>query len=287
MKESHTAPNGSERPAWTGKDLQEHLVRSCRVCPGDVLIVHSSLKSIGRVEGGPETVIRAMQSVLTEAGTLLMPVFSGPAPDGVFLLDETPSRTGLITETFRRMPGVLRSRHPTHSVAAWGKHAERFVAGHDRTSGLGLDSPFHKAALARAGVLMIGCGITTCSLVHVCEAIVRVPYLGKVAFPGYAHTMTLVDGGGARHEVTLRDMPGHSGGFAVVQEQLDRRGLLQRCRLGSADCLKFSGRACLDVATKLLRDDPAVLLCRDPDCPVCPGSRRILEQTTGKSREGC
>jgi len=73
-------------------------------------------------------------------------------------------------------------------------------------------------------------------------------------------------------------VPTDSAGFTVVEEELGRRGALKRCRLGSAECLKFSAQVCLDTAVELLRRDPAALLCRKPQCPVCPAARRILDE---------
>ena len=272
--------NAEHRGSWTSEDLRRQLAGNCRVRAGDVLIVHSSMRSLGWVEDGPEGVVWALQSAVGEAGTLLMPVFTAPAPNGLFRLDASPSRTGLVTEIFRTTPGVLRSRHPTHSVAAWGRRAEEFVEGHDRTSGLGVGSPFHKAARAGADVLMIGCQITSCSLIHAAEATVRVPYLGKVCYKGYDRVLTLVDASGRRQRVEPRDVPTDSAGFTIVADEMDRRGLLTRPRLGSADCLKFSALKCLDVAVELLRNDPAALLCRNPNCSVCPRARRIIEEET-------
>lgn len=43
---------------------------------GDVLLVHSSYKSFGGVEGGPQTVIDAIRSILTDEGTLIVPTFN-------------------------------------------------------------------------------------------------------------------------------------------------------------------------------------------------------------------
>ena len=267
------SPSGA---ALTFADLRDQLARQCGVKPGDTLIVHSSMKSIGRVAGGPEAVVRALQAAVTDAGTILMPVFTAPQPDGIFRQAETPSRTGLVTETFRRTPGAVRSLHPTHSVAAWGRQAEEFVAGHDLTSGLGVGSPFHKAALAGAGVLMIGCRLTSCSLVHVSEALVRVPYLGKVLYAGYDRTLTVVAADGSQRQMPPRDVPTDSAGFAALQDEMARRGVLGRCLLGAAECLKFSAMTCLDTAVAMLRRDPAALLCHNPRCPVCPVARQII-----------
>ena len=41
-------------------------LRALGVKAGDVLLVHSSLKSMGHVEGGAETVIAALRAVLGE-----------------------------------------------------------------------------------------------------------------------------------------------------------------------------------------------------------------------------
>ena len=48
--------------------------------PGMGLMVHSSLRSFGYVEGGAATVVDALMEVLTPSGTLLMPSFNHGAP---------------------------------------------------------------------------------------------------------------------------------------------------------------------------------------------------------------
>jgi aminoglycoside 3-N-acetyltransferase len=277
-----TTRNETVETEISRNDLVNDLKNNCGLKAGDVLIVHSSLKSLGPVAGGPQTVIAALQDVLTPEGTLLMPLFSKIADDRVFRMASTPSRTGLITETFRTTAGVLRSRNPTHSVGAWGKRAAEFIADHEKTSALGADSPFHKAAKAGADVLMIGTTLTTTSLVHVAEAIVRVPYLGKWGYTGWDLTLTLIDFDGSEMVFPPKDAPAHSSQFTKVQDELERRGHLLHCKLGQADSLKFSGVESLDIAVELLRADPTAMLCHEQKCPVCPQSRRICEQALGR-----
>src|SRR5512139_3702101 len=48
---------------------------------GMVVIVHSSLSSIGWVNGGSVAVVQALLDVLTPAGTLIMPAHSGEYSD--------------------------------------------------------------------------------------------------------------------------------------------------------------------------------------------------------------
>ncbi len=255
------------------RDVLAESLQACGVRPGEALIVHSSMKALGHVEGGPSAVVGALRDVLGDRGTLLMPVFSSPQPDGLFHVMTTPSRTGLVTETFRTMPGVVRSRHPTHSVAAWGARAREWTQGHERLGGLGANSPLHRAASAGARVLMIGCDLRSCSLVHVAEAIVRVPYLGKVWYDGYERTLRVITPLGQAIEIPPIDPPTCSAAFCVVQKPLDARGRIDRGKLGAADCLLIDAADILLTAIDLLREDSLALLCDNPACPVCPRAR--------------
>ena len=93
---------------------------------GAGVMVHSSLKSFGQVEGGARTVVEALMEVLTSQGTLLMPTFNHEAPffeggPGYYHPTETPTVNGAIPDFFWRMPGVRRSLDPTHPFAAWGQ----------------------------------------------------------------------------------------------------------------------------------------------------------------------
>ncbi len=256
----------------TRSDLIADL-RRLGVSSGDSLIVHSSLRVIGWVEGGPDAVIDALQAVIGPEGTLAMPTFCPPRPR--FIVAETPCDTGLIPETFRRRADVLRSIHPTHSVAAWGARAAHVVAGHEHATALGVDSPLHRMAELGASVLMTGVDCRRCSLIHVAEALRRVPYL-SVPYPGYDVPITVVQVDGRSTVYCESEVPGDSSGFLVVQEECERRGQMIHGRIGAADCLMAGGRELLSAALDLLRRDPAALLCADADCAVCVASRRLV-----------
>jgi aminoglycoside 3-N-acetyltransferase len=263
---------------WDARQLREQLAANCGVKAGDALIVHSSLKSLGHVRGGAEAVVAALREALTPEGTLLMPVFCQPPADGVFRAAVTPSRLGAVSEAFRRTPGVVRSLHPTHSVGAWGRRAEEFTAGHELTTGLGVGSPFHKAAQAEAMILMIGCDIRSCSIVHVAEALLPSPYFDKVIFPDYDRTFIVEDAAGRRLTIPPKGNPSDSAGFWPLQAELERRGQIAHCRLGGAECVKFSAATCLETAMAMLRQNPAALLCEDPSCAVCVKARGICRK---------
>ena len=150
------------------------------VNPDDTLMVHSSLKSLGWVEGGADTVIKAFMSYLKE-GTLLMPALSynlKKTANSRFSVLHTPGCVGTIPEAFRNYPDVIRSVHPTHSVCAYGKHAAEITARHylDRTP-VGENSPFRQLIKYNGKILMLGCGLEPNTFMHGVEEAVGTPYV--------------------------------------------------------------------------------------------------------------
>ncbi len=240
----------------------------------DAVGLHSSLKSIGWVEGGPEAVIEALMEVVGSEGTILMPTMNAPAPE--FFVADTPSRTGIITERLRQRPDVIRSAHPTHSVAVWGKHARHIADGHAAASALGVDSPFHRLVKRGGYILLLGVDSRRSSLIHVAEAIAEVPYLA-VAYPGYDVPTTLLHPDGRRVIVEPRENPGDSSGFLVVEDELRRRGQIKEGTIGRARSMLMKGEDVLRAALDLLHQDAGALLCDSPTCRVCPQARELVE----------
>ena len=125
-------------------------LRALGVVAGDVLWVHSSLRSLGPVDGGADTVITALQEAVTTQGALLMPAFNlveRSQRSATWQFPDTPSTVGYITERFRQLPNVIRSDHYSHSVAAWGRDASWYVQGH--RDDIGMDSPWDLAPWGR------------------------------------------------------------------------------------------------------------------------------------------
>ena len=158
-------------------DLIKDLSSSNILKPGHIVMVHSSLSSIGNVMGGPEAVCRAFQRVLTETGTLLMPSYHQPEPilkmikkDTLVDLRTAKSNMGKITETFRTLPGVVRSSHPFSSVCAWGQYSNEMTSNHSRSPYIcGPGSPFFEL-IERSGKYMgIGIDIRVIALYHALE----------------------------------------------------------------------------------------------------------------------
>lgn len=139
---------------------------------GQVLFVHSGADWLRTVEGGPMKVLELIRNILGDEGTLAMPSFpfTGLASEYVateiFDVRRSPSKMGLLTELFRRLPGVNRSLHPTHPVCALGKMASHLTNSHHLDSHpFGIYSPF--ARIEEEGGLIIMIGVNSDFLTHV------------------------------------------------------------------------------------------------------------------------
>ncbi|MGZ8179912.1 aminoglycoside N(3)-acetyltransferase [Williamsia sp. SKLECPSW1] len=175
---------------------------------GDVVLLHSSLSSIGRVDGGAAAVIAAFRRVLGDEGTLVTPAFSGSvrdthreaapgstdptlwaARDAVPLFDPvtTPTDAGAIPTAVLSAPDRRRSSHPQDSVAAIGRHSEFICGGQPLSFALGSESPFSRVVDLDATIVLLGVGHNRSSMLHHVESLLdaatrrhwvrRFPYL--------------------------------------------------------------------------------------------------------------
>ena len=145
-------------------------------------MVHSSLSSIGIVEGGANTVVDSLLSLLGKDGTLIVPTFTYPAdypdsknPDWIFDPVRTHSGMGSITNAARKRPDAFRSIHLWHSVAAIGPLAKTIVNS-GTTSAWDSESPMSSAFRNGAWILMLGVPYLNLTAIHVWEVELKVDY---------------------------------------------------------------------------------------------------------------
>ena len=75
----------------------------------------------------------------------------------IFDVNKSKSQMGLLTELFRRYPGVKRSIHPTFSVCALGPLAEKITKEHHlQTTKCGIGTPFGFMAEYNTKILGLG-----------------------------------------------------------------------------------------------------------------------------------
>lgn len=251
-------------------------LRALGLGPGDWVLVHSSMKSLGWVEGGPEAVIQALIDAVSPDGMLLFPLFVR-AKQEIVDLSREPTYLGLLPETFRGWPGVERSPHPTHSVGVLGPRAAEVAESHRGKTSVGRGSPLHVLARNGGWVLHLGVNFNTSTILHLAEVLADVPYL-DLAYPGYDVPLTARAADGSLVTTEPREVPGDSAMFYLVQEEMQRRGLLRCGKVGDADSVMARAAQMLEVAVPMMREDPAQFLCHFDDCYICPLSREVVRR---------
>jgi aminoglycoside 3-N-acetyltransferase len=226
---------------------------------GDIVIAHSALRSFGWVEGGEDAVIDALLAVVGPTGTLCMPALSygdyGPdKPPPPFDPRATPGIVGRIPERFRQRPGVRRSLHPTHSVAALGARAEELLRGHELSpTPCGPSSPWGRIARSGGSILMIGVGTQPCTMFHGAEEEAEADARCTPPTP-----CRLVTENGER-TVWLRLHGPYSGAIenrAAMEPVLEAAGLLRRAQVGNSTLLRIDARGLWELSLRLLRENP-------------------------------
>ncbi|MFX1443910.1 MAG: AAC(3) family N-acetyltransferase [Promethearchaeota archaeon] len=147
---------------------------------GDIILVHSSLKSIGYVKGGPNTVINALLKIIGPEGTLVIPTFPlhntmyelCTMKDYIFDYKTTPTGLGAIPSEFLKYNGIYRSIHPTHSISAIGKYAKKITETHHiGNKTYGENSPWAKLIELNGKILGIGISLAWTTQYHHVEDI--------------------------------------------------------------------------------------------------------------------
>jgi aminoglycoside 3-N-acetyltransferase len=162
------------------------LLRRVGVMTGDTVLVHSSFDRFAAFLGKPTEIIAVLQEAVGNTGTLLMPTlpFTGTAVEYVkkglvFDVKKTPSQMGFLTEMFRRSSGVVRSVHPTHAVAAWGRLAVEMVRDHAAAgTPCGRLTPYGRLLEHDGKILFLGTDISVMTFFHAVEEILepRLPF---------------------------------------------------------------------------------------------------------------
>ncbi len=240
------------------------------VVPGNALLIHSSLSSFGDVEGGADTVIDGAVDAVSFngaiVGTVMVPTLTGHpdlSPNNPPHIDmrSTPCWTGLIPETLRKRHEAVRSIHPTHSCAAIGNHrAREFTSRHEWSpTPCGVLSPYYRLAAAGGKVVMMGCGLESCTLFHTVEELANVDYHLQ---PEVSHG-SCIDADGNRIETPCRlhSYDGPERNFPIMVPILLARGFMWVGLIGDCPLMVVDAAGLIVSTLERLRENPR-FLCR-------------------------
>ena len=231
---------------------------------GGLVMVHSSLRSLGHVAGGAGTVVAALLETLGPEGTLVVPTFTyavAREPGFVFDPRHTPSLMGAISEAARRHPKSRRSIHLWHSVAAIGPLAETVTTA-GKTSAWDADSPMRQVRDRDGLYLLLGVPYQNLTAVHLCEVELEVPYRKALRVET---KMRRADGSlTPLVSVGCPPQPGHPGSdFNRLGQRMEDAGLVRVGEVGNAVARLFGGHDLRLLARELYKRDAHAFLRQD------------------------
>ena len=235
--------------------MQDDL-KALGINAGDCVFCHSSLKSIGRVEGGADAVLDAFLAVLGAGGTLALPALCrydwAKMPMEVIESNWDPAMqptfTGLIPETFRKRHGVIRSANVTHSVAASGPLAAFITECHknayigpnaenapDRPvwasrGAFGPNSPWDRLCRLDAKYMFLGVDFNVCTIFHHVQTLLLAEAAPGALWPKF--------------------------NFLELGHAIESEGLVRTGKIGAAPAKWIKAGKLVDAALNILRPAP-------------------------------
>lgn len=256
----------------------------------ETVLIHSSMKAIGAVDGGADTVLDAWMEYFKD-GLLLLPTHTWKtvnADNPVYNPYTTPSCVGLLTNMFMKRDGVIRSLHPTHSMSGYGKNAAEYLAGEEYNNTPCTPGGCYDRLKEVGGkVLLVGVGHERNTYIHSVEEVLNVPNRlsdmpmelvielqeesnnsGKL--PPYNR-----DEGWKKHtdnklcrKVYVRkhynaQQPHISEDFVKLNQIFLDSGVVKKVKFGDADSLLCDAKGMFNIVRQVIAPDPECIVTKD------------------------
>jgi aminoglycoside 3-N-acetyltransferase len=234
--------------------------RQIPLSPSRVIMVHSSYKSLGGVEGGAQAVIDALQAWVGPEGSVLLPTFNFRSwtESHYFDVGETSSHMGIIGELGRLQEGAVRTPHPIYSFAALGRHKDEFGLTHDPEA-YGPDSAF--ALFHRLNGTIVSIGLhwnSTFSLHHYVEYNTGCDYRRVKRFSGI-YVGQDGDPKLKTYSMFVRDNDRVITDIVPGMDELHEGGVIEAQRVGDATVHYASANDFFDNMSTIVREHPEKL----------------------------
>ena len=256
----------------------------------ETILIHSSMKAIGAVDGGADTVLDAWMEYFKD-GLLLLPTHTWKtvnADNPVYNPYTTPSSVGLLTNMLIKRDGVIRSLHPTHSMSGYGKNAAEYLAGEEYNNTPCTPGGCYDRLKEVGGkVLLVGVGHERNTYIHSVEEVLNVPNRlsdmpmelvielqeesnnsGKL--PPYNR-----DDGWKKHtdnklyrKVYVRKhynakQPHISEDFVKLNQIFLDSGVVRKVKFGDADSLLCDAKGMFNIVRQVIAPDPECIVTKD------------------------
>lgn len=244
--------------------------------PGDTVMVHASVRSVGEIAGGPDQIHLAIKDAITATGTMVMyagcPEYYDEVGRGVHpgsieldLLEKMPAfdaRTaraardhGTLVEFFRSYPDSLVNDHVARFVV-WGAQARHLLSEQPWDFAFGKGSVLDRFHALDGKILLIGCDHDTVTFLHYAEHILDAPDLRIATF----EVPVLENGDRVWKEMQEVDTSGAGAHpnwpdrfFAQIVNAYLSKTQNRGGRVGHAHCFVFDAKGLLELALDEMR----------------------------------
>lgn len=235
----------------------------------ETIMVHSSMKSIGEVEGRADTVVDAFMEFFKD-GLFMTPTHTWAQMGEdypTFDPKTEPACVGIIPNVFRQKPGVVRSLHPTHSVAAFGPNAEEYIKGEENaTSPCPPDGVWDRLRKVNGKILLLGVTHGRNTYIHSVDEYLGIgdrltdePTLMHIVMPDGS----IKDVNMYRHYNRVMGTGAFSDCFDKMKEAFFELGAAKAVKFGDADCILCDAAKIFEVCSKLFAIEETCIIERE------------------------
>lgn len=238
----------------TGAQIKAQL-QAMGIHPGDTVMLHTSLRSVGSIEAGADGFIDAFREYLSD-GLLLIPTHTWAnvnQEQPLYDVRSTVPCIGTLPRIAALRKDGIRSLHPTHSIWASGKGAAEFLSGEELAQ---TPAPpwgaWARLADVGAKILLIGVGHNRNTFIHAVDELAGVPNRlhpegfrvtirdhrgAEITHPFYSHYCTLTNDVSAQY-------PNFEKAFTAL-------GVQTFGKLGNAEVRIVDATKCRDVVLRV------------------------------------
>jgi aminoglycoside 3-N-acetyltransferase len=228
---------------YTSNDLTRDLI-NLGLKRTDTVLIHSSCKSVGDVEGRADTILDVFMDYFGQSGLVVFPTLTWSKVNDkqpYFNVKETPSCVGILPELFRQRPNVIRSLHPTHSVAAFGPKAKEFTQGNEKLSTpCGVNSPWWRLMEYSGKILFIGTKDISCNTF--CHGVDEWTNEPEILTSEAQHLFVIDENGNTIECPSYRHNKPRNAVFGSYEELFKSHNAITYGKFGDANCYLLDSR---------------------------------------------
>ena len=233
---------------YTKKEIKEQL-NTFQKALGHHVHIHSSLKSVGEVEGNGEGLLEMLVSYFTQGnGMVSFPTHTWAKNRLDLRVHETC--TGMLGKLALQREDGIRSKHTTHSMVVFGEGAAEYVKlDESAITSTSPDGCYGKLYDTEGYILLIGVNQNKNTFIHTVEEALQLP--NRVTKE--RHNTILVNEDGTEMiwpmHLVFEEYGDISQHFQKLEPAFQYHGALIKGRIGDADATLCNARCMREVIT--------------------------------------